>query len=191
MTDRVEDLFAYIDLYTVEHLLTVDGRIVAIETGGVVALLVTVPSVVPDHRQVIVANVDDGIYQRMNGELENGRAVTSFRCTSVVRVGTGGVIACTVELNGVTFEDVLLDDVVVRLVNRQDQCHNTVATVSGTECVTIDACLGIGVTLELIACTFAHRVTDCVLNRIVYDELQSVVHRFAIYHRGVIAVKAC
>ena len=153
-------MFVDIDLYTVEHLLSVDGRIVAIETSGVVALLFTAPSVVPENRQVIVADVDDGIYQRMNGELENGRAVTSFRCTSVVRVCTGGVIACTVELNGVTFEDVLLDDVVVRLVDCEDQCHNTVATVSGTECVTIDACLGIGVTLELIACTLAHRVTD-------------------------------
>ena len=191
VTDSVEYLVINIDLYTVEHLLTVDSRIVAIETSGVVALLVTAPSVVPDHRQVIVADVDDGIYQRMYGELENGRAVTSFRCTSVVRVRAGGVIVCTVELNGVTFEDVLLDDVVVRLVNREDQCHNTVATISGTECVTIDASLGIGVTLELIACTFAHCVTDRVLNRIVYDELQSVVHRFAIYHRGVIAVKAC
>ena len=110
VTDRVEYLMANVDLYTVEHLLTVDSRIVAIETCGVVTLLVTAPSVVPDDRQVIVANVDDGIYQRMNGELENGRAVTSFRCTSVVRVCAGGVITCTVELNGVTFEDVLLDD---------------------------------------------------------------------------------
>ncbi len=132
MTDRVEDLFVDIDLYTVEHLLSVDGRIVAIETSGVVALLFTAPSVVPDDRQVIVANVDDGIYQRMNGELENSRAVASFRCTSVVRVCTGGVIACTVELNRVTFEDVLLDDVVVRLVNRKDQGHNAVTTISGT-----------------------------------------------------------
>ena len=191
VTDSVEYLVINVDLYTVEHLLTIDGRIVAIETSGVVALLFTAPSVVPDDRQVIVADVDDGIYKRMNSELENSRAVTSFRCTSVMRVRTGGVIACTVELNRVTFEDVLLDDVVVRLVDREDQCNDTVTTISGTECVTIDACLGIGVTLELIACTLAHRVTNCVLNRIVYDELQSVVHRFAIYHRGVIAVKAC
>ncbi len=121
-----------IDLYTVEHLLTVDGRIVAIETGGVVALLFTAPSVVPDDRQVIVANVDDGIYKRMNGQLENSRAVTSFRCTSVMGVRTGGVIACAVELNRVTFEDVLLDDVIVRFVDCQDQGNDAVTTVSRT-----------------------------------------------------------
>ena len=132
MTDRVEYLVINIDLYTVEHLLSVDSRIVAIETGGVVALLFTAPSVVPDDRQIIVADVDDGIHKRMNGELENGRAVTSFRCTSVVRVGTGGAVACTVELNRVTFEDVLLDDVVVRFVNRKDQCNDAVTTISGT-----------------------------------------------------------
>ena len=47
-------------------------------------------------------------------------------------VRTGGVIACTIELNRVAFEDILLDDVVVRFVNREDQGHNAVATVSGT-----------------------------------------------------------
>ena len=67
MTDGVEYLVEDVDLDTVEALLAVDGRIVTIETGRVEEFLFTAPTIVPDDRQIIVTDSDDGICQRMNG----------------------------------------------------------------------------------------------------------------------------
>ena len=190
MTDGVEYLLVNINLNAVEHLLSVDGRIVSIETGGVVVLLLTAPFVVPDHRQILVANVDDGIDKRMNGELENGRAVTSFRRTVVMVVRTGAGVSLTVELHGVTFENVLLNNIIIRFVDSQYQCHNAVASVTRSQRVTIDTSLGIGVTLELVACTLAHRVTDGVEYLIDNVNLKTIIVLLTI-DGSVVAIPAC
>ena len=131
MTDGVEDLLAHTQVKTVEQFLTFDHGIIANQTGAVVLLFLAAPAVIPYVRQVVVADGYYGIYHRMNGQLEDSRAVAALRRTSAV------VDRCTltqrvaIEDEVAAFENILFDHVVVRLVNRQNECMDTVATVSG------------------------------------------------------------
>ena len=61
-TSGVECLLVDADLETEEAFHTVDGGIVAVGTGSVVCFLVIAPAVVPDERQVVLTDGDDGIH---------------------------------------------------------------------------------------------------------------------------------
>ena len=74
------------------------------------------------------------------------------------------------------------------MVNGEYQCYNAVATISRRQRISVDAGLRVGVTLELIACTLAHRVTDGVLYRVVHYQLQGVEGALTIHNSRVIAV---
>ena len=174
MTDRVEDLVVHIDLNTVETFLTIDDCIVPIETSGVELLFITVPSVAPNNRQINVANSDDGIDERMNTQLQHGRTVTSFRRACIMRIRACSSIGVPVELVSLTFENRLTNDVVERLINGQDQGDDTITTVSSPQRVTVDACLVVGITLEVVTCPFAHRMTDGVEDLVVDIDLNTV-----------------
>ena len=61
-TSGVEGLLVDADLETEEAFHTVDGGIVAVGTGSVVCFLVIAPAVVPEERQVVLTDGDDGIH---------------------------------------------------------------------------------------------------------------------------------
>ena len=189
--DGVEHLLKHVDLQSEEVFLSVHSRIVAEEACVVVFLGLSVPTVGPYERQVISTNVSDGIYQRVNGELEHGGAIATLRSQCTVDNRLRLTDRISVEDHITAFEDVLLNEVVVRFVNGEDQGNDAIATVRRHHSITIDTCLGVGITAEVIACTLAHRVTDSVLDRIVNDELQAVVHRFTVYHGRIVAIEAC
>ena len=191
MTDRVEDLVIDVHLDTEEAFLAVNGRIVAIETCGIDEFLLTVPAVGPDHRQVIVADVDDRIHHRMNAQLQHGRAVTSFRRTCIMRVGAGGRVGLAVELIRVTLQDTLADDAVVRLVNRQDERRDRVTTVGALRGVTIDTRFGEIHTDERIGRTLTDSRTDRVMNRFDDIELDTPEERFIVNHGLVMVQTSC
>ena len=151
MTDGVEDLVVDIYLNTVESFLSVDGRIVSIETGVVELLLLAAPTVRPDHRFVVVADGDDRIYQRMNMQLQYGRAVTSFRRARIMRVRARSRRGLALEINRVAFENRLADDAVIGFVDGQDEGNDAVTTIRCAQRVAVDTLLVIGVTLELVA----------------------------------------
>ena len=73
----------------------------------------------------------------MNHQLEYRRAVATFRCLAVMGIGTGGRVGLAEELNRVAFDNMLRTVVEIRLVNRQFQCDDTVATVHGCQRVVI------------------------------------------------------
>ena len=190
MTYGIEYLGMDVDLDTIEALLTVDDRIVAIQTLGVELLYVAVPAVVPDHRYIVVADSDDGIHERMNAELQYGGTVTSLRRTCVVRVRARRTIGVPEEVVGMTFEYRLTDHIVVRLVDGQDEGNDTVATVSCGERIAVDTLLVVGVALEVVARTLTHRMTYGIELRLVNYQLQAVEHAFAVQVGRVVAVDA-
>ena len=59
---RVESLLVDAELETEEAFLAVDGGIIAVGTCSVVRFLVVAPAVVPDERQVVLTDGDDGIH---------------------------------------------------------------------------------------------------------------------------------
>ena len=163
--------FADVDLDTEEVFLTVDGGIIAFDTGGEVPFFVIAPTVMPYERQIVRADVHDGIHDRMNGELYNRRAVTTFRRAS-------GVCTCGRLAEGVseedvisTFEDVLFDEVVVRLVNGEDERMDAVTTVSCSQRIVVDTCFGEVSSLVLVVRAFADSYARGVLYRLVHNEL--------------------
>ena len=126
----------------------------------------------------------------MNGQLEHGRAVTALRRTTTVRNSLGLADGVAEEDVVLSFKNTLADDVVVRLVLRKDEGDDTVAAVSGTQCVSVDTCFIVRVTLELIACTFTHRVTDGVEYLVEDVDLDTVEALLAVDGR-IVTIETC
>ena len=151
VTDGVKYLLVDVDPDTVEELLSVDGRIVTIETRTEVLLLITVPTVVPENGNIVSADGDDCIYERMNNKLEYGSTVTTLRRMCEVVVGTCSRVGVTEELNGLTLENVLMEHIVEGLVDGKYQGDDAVTAVSCLERVTVNTSFGVGVVLEGIS----------------------------------------
>ena len=188
MVDGIEYLLVDMEVETVEELLTVDGRIVAIETCAVVLLCLSVPSVGPDVRELVRTDINHCIHEVVNSQLENRRAVATVRCACTVVNRSRLTESIAVEDVVLTLEDVLLDDVVVRLVDGEYQGDDAVATVSRLERVTIDTSLGVGVVLERVCTSLTHAVTYGVEDLFKYINLQSVEILLSVNGR-IVAVK--
>ena len=189
MTDGIEYLLKYINLQSVEIFLSVNSRIVAVEASVVVLLRVTVPSVGPNERQVVSTNGSDRVNQRMNGQLEYSRTVTTFRSTCAVGLRSRLTERISVEDIEASFEHIFLNQVVIRLVNGKDKSRYAVASIAGVCRVTVDTRLRQVSTLELVVRTFTDSSVDGVEYLLKYVNLQSVIVLLSVDSR-IVAVEA-
>ena len=126
----------------------------------------------------------------MYGQLQNGRTVASFLCTAVMRVGTGGRVCVSVEFNGLSFQHILPDDRIIRFVDSQYECEDTVATVLCCQCVSVDTGFGVCISFEFVTCTFTHGVADCV-EHLLFDYDLQTVEVTLIIDGCIIAIESC
>ena len=189
--NSVEDLLKYVDLQSVVVFLCVNGCIVAVETGVVVLLCLSVPSVGPNERQVVSTNICDRIYQRMNGQLEYRRTVTTGRSQCSVGSRRGLTDRVAEEYVITAFEYILADDIVVRLVDGEDKGLDAVTSVRSAERVTVDTRLFVLNAVEVIVIAFANRSTDGIEDRFVHYKQQGVERTYAVHIGRVVAVLAC
>ena len=187
-TCGVESLLVDAELETEEAFLTVDGGIVAVGTGSVVSFLVIAPAVVPEERQIVLTDGDDGIHQRMNYQLENRSAVASFRCMCVVVVCAGGRVGLSEEVYRLTLQYILTDGVEVRCIYGEDERFDAVASVRCSQGITIETRFGEIHALEAITASLADRYTCGIQYRIVNYELETVVHLLALIVGGIVAI---
>ena len=171
VTDGVKYLLKYINLQSVEVFLSVNSRIVSVETCIVVFLGLSVPSVGPNERQVIPTNGSDSVYSRMNGQLENSRAVTAGRCQCAVGNRRGLTERIAVEDVVTTLKNIFADDIVVGLVNRQDKGLDAVTSVSSAERVAVNTRLFVLNAVEVIVIAFADGSADGIEQRFINNEL--------------------
>ena len=192
LTDRntcgVEGLLVDAELEAEEPFLAVDGGIVAVGTCSVVCFLVIAPAVVPDERQVVLTDGDDGIDQRMNNQLKHRGAVAAFRRMCVVVVCAGGRVGLSEEVYRLSLQYILADRIIIRCIYGEDERFDAVASVRCSQGITIETRFGKIHALEAITASLADRYTCGIQYRIVNYELETVVHLLALIVGGIVAI---
>ena len=192
VADGLEDRLVNNELQSVEHLLAVDDRgIVAVDTRCIELRNLSVPLVNPLIRKIVRTNGDDRIYHRVHDDLDVGDRITAVRCVALDGVNGVTIERMTEDGHRLTLNDMTLDVVVVRFVDREVEDGDRVTTVSCYRGITIYATLGQVLSLEDIEVivTLADAIVNGNHNRIVDNELQSVEHLLAVDVRGIIAVE--
>ena len=118
------------------------------------------------------------VYLRMNGKEQFCNRIASFRCQTVMTIGSRSGVRLTVEHICLAFVDIRRDTYVNGFVDSQDQGHDTVTTVVGNECVGIGASFGIAYAVEQVVCSFAHRMTNSIMD--------NRYHAYVAYVRTII-----
>ena len=120
MTDRVVNRIVNNELQSVVHRLAVHHRgIVAVKTCCIEEGLLTVPLINPAIRQIIRADDNGRVNQRMHDDTYVCDAVATGRCQSFERCQSVVAIGFAEYFYRLTFHDVTLNVVVVRLVHRE------------------------------------------------------------------------
>ena len=152
----------------------------------------TVPLIGPLVRQLVRTNDDCRINHWVLDHLDVCDGVTAVRCVTLDGEYGVGIERMTQDCHGLTLDDVTLDIVVVRLVNREVEDRDRVTTVGSHRGITIYATLSQVLSLEgvEVALAFADTVVDSDYNRIVNNESQAVEHLLSVDVGGIIAVEA-
>ena len=129
MVDGFECRFIDDKLHSVEVLCHVKSGVVSVSSGCVVFFFSSAPFIVPDIWQLACADRNGGVNQRVYGELENRCAVTSFRRGVEMSVCSADAVLCSEEHDRLSLQDIDFLNMVVRFVDRQDECHDTVTSV--------------------------------------------------------------
>ena len=163
-TDGIVLRFVDDELNGVERALTVDiTGVVAIDTGVVQRFYLTCPFVGPQVRQVTITYDDGGINLLMDIEEQFGNRVTSFRSKAGMAIGTGSGVGLAEELIALTFVDIHRNTYIDRFIHRQEQRYDGVTTCGRAECIDIGTAFGITNTVKPVIRSFAHRVTNGVV----------------------------
>ena len=163
--DGVIQRFVNDELQGIEGSYTVHyRRVVSVDTRRVEESFISAPFMNPGVRQFALTDGNHCIYLRMNGEEQFCDRVATVIGRTVVTEGTRSGVRLTVEHIGLTFVDISRDTYVDGLVDRQDQGDDTVAAVSGYECVGIGTAFGITNAVEQVVRTFAHRMANGIVD---------------------------
>ena len=132
----------------------------------------TVPLVGPLVRQLVRTNGDCRINHRVLDHLDVCDRVTSVRCVGLDAEYGVGIERMTQDSHRLTLDDMTLDVVVVRFVDREVEGGDGVTTVCCSCGITINTTLRQVLTLEdvVVVLTFADTVTDGLEYRLVNDE---------------------
>ena len=116
----------------------------------------------------------------MYDELEDSRAITSFRRVCIM-VDCLSLTQCiTVEDVVLTLENVLSDGTEVRLVNGEDKSSDRITTVLRLRGIPIDARLRAIDSAELIRRSFTDGSADGIEDRFVHDEVDAPERTLAV-----------
>ena len=189
MADGVEHLLVDIEAQAVEELLQSDGRIVAVETCTVILLLLSAPTVRPAVWQFGLTYCHYSIHHRVNGQLQNGRAIATLRCTPTMVDCSRLANRITIENVVLSLENVFADDAVVRLVDGKDEGCDGITSVDGSCRIFIYTRLTEVIALERITCTFTYSCVYRIEDWFQHVELDTPERALAIDIGGVIVIE--